>query len=215
MFHLQWQMDGHYGFRSEFLATEALAAVTRLADLGARWQPDGSDLRRFRRQLYFFDVTFSINLVRTLHEHKVCTPETSAQTHHRPKDEDLPQLPQGRFGKLAPRGPQSFAQTLSNSSRRAFGFTLSSSSRISCLAVFPVGPRWPLTSALLASAVRQSVVSVSGPCPRSAASAWPPPTPGGNPPGPAGSSASARCRSSCARSPSAPVPAARRPSAPA
>jgi ankyrin repeat protein len=85
IFHLQWQMDEHYGIRSEIDANEALAAVTRLADLGARWQPKGSDLRRFRRYLYFFDLTFSLNLIRTLHEHKVCTAETLLKLITAPK----------------------------------------------------------------------------------------------------------------------------------
>ena len=76
MTRLEWDMEERYGFRSERRAMQALEAIVRLADLGARWQPAGYDLRRFRRNLYFYDILdFSVNLIKTLHQHKVCAPE--------------------------------------------------------------------------------------------------------------------------------------------
>ena len=85
MWHLQWEMEDHYGFRSEFRAKDALEPVIHLADLGARWQPDGSDLRRFRRNLYFYQVNFSENLINTLHQHKVCAPDVLLKLITAPK----------------------------------------------------------------------------------------------------------------------------------
>ena len=85
MWHLQWEMEDHYGFRSELRAKVALEAVVRLANLGARWQPGASDLRRFRRNLYFFDLTFSENMIRTLHSHKVCAPDVLLRLITAPK----------------------------------------------------------------------------------------------------------------------------------
>src|SRR5262249_38237222 len=75
MWHLEWEMDGHYGIRSEFRAKNALEAVIRLAEVGARWEPERSDLRRFRRNLYFYNPNFSENLIKTLFEFKVCVRE--------------------------------------------------------------------------------------------------------------------------------------------
>ena len=85
MVRLEWDMEERYGVRSEFAAQKALEAVVRLADLGARWRPTGSALRRFRRNLYFFDLTFSENMVRTLHHHKVCAPEALLKLITAPK----------------------------------------------------------------------------------------------------------------------------------
>ena len=50
------EMEPNYGAGSEFKAKEALIPVLRLADLGARWSLDPSDLRRFRAELCRFDV---------------------------------------------------------------------------------------------------------------------------------------------------------------
>lgn len=85
MWHLTWEMEDHYGIRSEFRAKDALAAVIHLADLGGRWQPDDSDLRRFRRNLYFFDVNFSEGLIKTLHQHKVSSSEVLLKLITAPK----------------------------------------------------------------------------------------------------------------------------------
>ena len=85
MWHLTWEMEDHYGLRSEVRAKAALEPVIRLADLGARWQPDSSDLRRFRRNFYFYDSNFSENLIKTLHQHKVCAPEVILKLITAPK----------------------------------------------------------------------------------------------------------------------------------
>jgi ankyrin repeat protein len=85
MFHLQWEMDDHYGFRSEFRARDALEPVIRLAGLGAHWQPSDSDLRRFRRNLYFFELNFSENLIKTFHQHNVCSPKVLEKLITAPK----------------------------------------------------------------------------------------------------------------------------------
>ncbi len=85
IWNLIWQMDERYGIRSEFDAKKALAAVVQLADRGARWRPDGSDLRRLRRQLYFYNWDFTENLIKTLYQHKVCTSEVLLKLITAPK----------------------------------------------------------------------------------------------------------------------------------
>jgi ankyrin repeat protein len=85
MSHLRWEMEDHYGSRSEVRAREALEAVVRLADLGARWQPSDSELRRFRTNLYFYELDFSESIIKTLHQHKVCRPDVLLKLINAPK----------------------------------------------------------------------------------------------------------------------------------
>lgn len=85
MAHLEWEMEEQYGFRSPFKAQKALEAVVHLADLGGRWLPTPSGLRRIRRNLYFFDPSFSLNLLTTLHRHKVCAPDVLVKLITAPK----------------------------------------------------------------------------------------------------------------------------------
>lgn len=54
MWGVWFAMEKRYGFRSETKVLEALVPVYELAEHGARWNPDTSDLRRFRRELYGF-----------------------------------------------------------------------------------------------------------------------------------------------------------------
>ncbi len=73
IFHLSSEMEEHWGVRSPSRATTALALVLRVADLGARWIPSQSDLRRFRRLLCHFEPDFIQNMIEDFEKHKVCS----------------------------------------------------------------------------------------------------------------------------------------------
>jgi len=85
IWHLRWEMEPNYGARSEFKAKEALIPVLRLADLGARWNLDPSDLRRFRAELCHFDVGLVERVVTQFRDHQVCAPEVLLKLIGSPK----------------------------------------------------------------------------------------------------------------------------------
>lgn len=72
MFHLQWEMEERYGFRSEFSAKAAITFVTKIARMGCRWNPDPSDIRRVRRLIYQFERGFIQQLIHEFIQHQVC-----------------------------------------------------------------------------------------------------------------------------------------------
>jgi len=70
--HFRWEMEEQYGFRSEASAKHAIGFVVKLADLGARWAPDGYEVRRVRSLVCQFDRGFMQHMVREFIEHQVC-----------------------------------------------------------------------------------------------------------------------------------------------
>lgn len=72
MFHLQWEMEERYGFRSECSAREAITFVTQIAKQGCRWNPDPSEIRRVRRLIYQFERGFIQHLIHEFTSHQVC-----------------------------------------------------------------------------------------------------------------------------------------------
>lgn len=72
MFHLQWEMEERYGFRSEFSAKAAITFVAKIAKMGCRWNPDPSEIRRVRRLVYQFERGFIQHLIHEFIQHQVC-----------------------------------------------------------------------------------------------------------------------------------------------
>lgn len=82
---LLWQMEPDHGHRSEFKVLDALRLVYRVADLGGRWTPDGSDIACLRREMWHFDAVMVAKIIRGFHTHQVCTPEVLLKLLDHPK----------------------------------------------------------------------------------------------------------------------------------
>lgn len=106
MWHLRHQMESHFGLRSEAAAKDSIDLVVRLADLGARWNPDISDLRRLRRELIHFGLDLTESMVMAFREHQVCAPEVLLKLIGSPKMKTTLRFRYKRLVELLKTKPQ-------------------------------------------------------------------------------------------------------------